>query len=372
MTETKTKERMDFLDIAKGIGGVWMIHCHVVHALLKPGIKVPWYYPDLLHGLPASCFLLCAGFVFIILFENAKKKNEIELRMKRLLYRCGQIILLGYGLQLPYFSLRKLLYTPISHTQLLRFFQANILQCIGLSLILLALFIWALKRFNTIFAGYCAGAIGLLIIFASYWIGEHTSFPIYLQSYFAFKQKSLFPIFPFGGILFFGAAAGSFYMYMKSRNKIQMAFIIFIIFGILFVYTSFSPLYAAFASWGRANPIHYINKIGQGLLALGVSYYLQKVTGLVKHLVDLHALIGIETPFVYAFHLVILYGYPFNFGLYQYFAASLSYAMVTLVAIILILFTLLFTWFWAEFKKRTPRGVRIFLLIIFLIFVFKP
>jgi len=361
---------MDFLDIVKGIACVWMIHRHVWNGLISKDAVIPKYYPDFMQGLAAPCFLIGAGFVFVILFESAKKKNEIGKRMKRLIYRCGQVILLGYALQLPAFSFRKVLFS-MTPDQKLFFFQANVLQCIGVSLILLSLFIWALKRINTLAAGYIAGVVGILIIWTTPWVCNNIHFPYYIQSYFSFTQKyTFFPLFPFAGILFFGAAAGSFYVQMKARNKLHLAFAIMIALGILIMLTRpVSFLQLPYQKFGIANPWANLYKAGQGLLALGVSYLLEKLTGFFKRFVDLLTLMGKEALFVYAFHLAIVYGCPLNNGLYKSFAGSLSYSSVMLVGLAVLLISLIFTWLWASFKKRWLLGVRLLLALGFLYFL---
>jgi uncharacterized membrane protein len=367
---TTPKERMDFLDIVKGIACVWMIHRHVWNGLISKDAAIPSYYPDFMQGLSAPCFLIGAGLIFIILFESAKKKNEIRKRMKRLLYRCGQVILLGYALQVPYFSLRRVLFS-ISPDQKLFLYQANVLQCIGLSLILLALFIWALKRFDTLLCGYIAAIVGIGIIWATPWMDAHAHLPTFINSYFTFHQKyTIFPLFPFAGILFFGAATGSFYLHMKARNKVTLSFIIMTALGVLLMLTRpVSFLQNPFLQYGNANPWANLYKIGEGLLALGISYALEKLTGFLKRFVDLLTLMGKEALFVYAFHLALVYGCPLNKGLYSSFASSLSYPSVLLVGLLILLITLIFTWLWSEFKKHWLLGVRLLLTLAFLLFI---
>src|SRR4030042_2772651 len=267
MAESKLKERMDFLDIVKGIACVWMIHRHVWNALIDPNEKIPSWYPNFMQGLAAPCFLIGAGFVFVILFNSVKIKNQVNKRMIRLIYRCSQVVILGYALQLPGFSLRKLF--SMSAKQQEVFFHANVLQCIGVSLILLSLFVYLLKRINTVAAGYISGIVGLLIIFSSPYVWKYADFPIWIQSYFSFKTKSLFPIFPFVGILFFGAAAASFYLQMTAKHKVALAFLIIGMLGVLFMLTRPSDfIQQYFWHYGKANPLIYLYKLGQGLLAL--------------------------------------------------------------------------------------------------------
>jgi len=372
MTEAQAKSRMDFLDILKGLACIWMVHRHVWNALIDQNEKIPSYYPDYLIGMAAPSFLISAGFVFIILFDSAQMKNEVNKRMKRLLYRCAQVIALGYALQLPYFSLRKMLFN-LTLEQKKYFFHANVLQCIGISLILLSLFIYLLKRINIIYASYLAGIIGLIIIFSSPWVWEHANFPIYFQSYFTFKTLSLFPIFPFSGILFLGAPAAAFYMQMKRKNKILMAFIIFTILGLFLMLTRWLHfIQQPFLNLGNANPLIYLYKLGQGLFFLGISYFLEKITGIFKFLIEYITLMGKEALFFYAFHLALVYGSPLNTGLYKLYAGSLSLNQVLLLGLLILIISLLFTILWHQLKKKFFYAPKITIGLIALIFIFKP
>lgn len=372
MSNDKSKQRMDFLDILKGIACIWMIHRHVWNALIDPNQKIPSYYPAFLIGLAAPCFLIGAGFIFIILFQSAKEKNQVNKRMKRLIYRSSQVILLGYFLQLPYYSIRKILFS-LNRAEKETLFHANVLQCIGISLILLAIFVYFLKRFNTIYIGYISGIVGLIIIFITPWVWKHADFPIWIQSYFSFKTKSLFPFFPFGGILFIGAAAASFYIQMKSRNKTELAFLIFGIIGLLLMITRpINTLQMLFWQYKNANPLIYLYKVGQGLLALYISYLLEKIPGILKKIVDWLTLMGKEALFVYAFHLIIIYGSPLSKGLYKAYKKSLDLTTILLLGLGIILLNIIGAHLWSKIKEKWLIILRILFAIAFLIFLIKP
>jgi hypothetical protein len=159
---------------------------------------------------------------------------------------------------------------------------------------------------------------------------------------------------------------------MKAIDRAKTAFYIFLIFGILFMLIRYTPLNAKYAPLGIVNPINYFHKIGEGLAAFGVSYFLAKVIGFFKRIVDVLLLMGKEALFVYSIHIIILYGYPFNFGFVHNFANSLSYSMATLLTIFILFLTLIFSWLWAKLKERSITAARVIIGILALIFIFKP
>jgi predicted MFS family arabinose efflux permease len=133
-----------------------------------------------------------------------------------------------------------------------------------------------------------------------------------------------------------------------------------------------TPLQHLFWQFKNANPLIYLYKVGQGLLALYVSYLLEKIPGILKKAVDWLTLMGKEALFVYAFHLIIIYGSPFNKGLYKYYKESLDLTTIMLLGIAIIFINIIGAYLWSEIKKRWLIILRILFAIAALIFIIKP
>lgn len=140
--KTKTG-RIPSLDYFRGIVIFLMIQGHLFRALLEPGVKKSSWFPfhEFIHGVVAPGFLFLAGYLFFHTIHN-KRKTDFLTKARQL----GGIVLLGYFLHLPFFSLTKIIEFWGSGTEL-KLFRMDILQTIGFSL-LIALLIWVfLRRF---------------------------------------------------------------------------------------------------------------------------------------------------------------------------------------------------------------------------------
>lgn len=196
--------RFIFVDLLRGLAVFVMIEVHVVNAILLPSLRTGDFFSVLnfINGLVAPSFIFIAGFAFAI---SARRKWNDYTRPSRPLFiqirRLGIIILIGYLLHLPVFSFQKLLFesTPQMWE---KFFQSDVLHCIGVSLIFLQILVFLIKREKWVYT--TAGIVGLIFIFGAplAWMKDYSgiiSQP--LAAYINNFNYSLFPLFPWSGIL---------------------------------------------------------------------------------------------------------------------------------------------------------------------------
>ena len=140
--------RVDAVDLFRFLVLFFMIQGHLFRAYLLPAIRQQQWYKlhEVFHGFVAPGFLFVAGFAAFLSFHN-KRQNYIHLdaaffkRLRRILF----VIAIGYWIHLPFLSLRK----TLQFVRLGRagdFLKVDILQCIGVGLLLFTLLAVLLKN----------------------------------------------------------------------------------------------------------------------------------------------------------------------------------------------------------------------------------
>ena len=170
---------LDWKNEAAGRCGAWtpwtcsasvvlffMIQGHLFRAYLLPALRQQSWYKmhEVFHGFVAPGFLFVAGFAAFLSFHN-KRQNYIHLdaaffkRLRRILF----VIAIGYWIHLPFLSLRK----TLQFVRLGRagdFLKVDILQCIGVGLLLFTLLAVLLKNEKVVvLLSALAGALFFLL-----------------------------------------------------------------------------------------------------------------------------------------------------------------------------------------------------------------
>ena len=137
----KEKVRYVSADLLRGLVIIIMIEVHVFNAFLLPELRQSGWFGVLnfINGLVAPSFLFVSGFAFQV--SSGGKLDEMRKLGKafwKKIARIFQIIIIGYALHLPFYSLSKTINE--STPQLLESFLAvDVLQCIGFGLLFLFL-----------------------------------------------------------------------------------------------------------------------------------------------------------------------------------------------------------------------------------------
>ena len=310
-------QRVDAVDLFRFFVLFFMIQGHLFRAYLLPAIRLEHWYKlhETLHGLVAPGFLFSAGFAAFLSFHN-KRQNYIHFdraffkRLRRILF----VIAIGYWIHLPFFSLRKTL-RFISQGQAGEFLKTDILQCIGVGLLLFTFFAVALKNEKIVaLISALAGALFFLLPETVKHIHLHPAIdPVFQLQRLHFSRSSPGPVFCSLGVI-----AAYVYVTAEKGNLLQDApgpghrFFPLVLFQI-------QPDLLQ----GRADPDRQPEQDRRRLSSCcGLSdWLLRRFKG---PLLAILIKAGTESLFVYVLHLFIIFNSIFGFGLKPVFQNSLT------------------------------------------------
>jgi uncharacterized membrane protein len=358
------KVRYLFVDLLRGWAVILMIEAHVVNGLLLPELKETTLFSIIhfLNGSVAPAFLFMAGFTFAV---ASQRKWAEYLHLQKAFYRqVGRllfILLLGYALHLPYFSLRKTL-VESTPNDFVSFFQVDILHTIAISLLALLFLLLIVReekrlRYLSLFV-----AAGIVFTTPVVWDYDFAKiFPLPLASYFNAQHGSPFPLFPWSAFVFCGVVASQFFLsarkngYEKSViQKIFWAGATIVVLGILSDYLPFS-IYRTYDFW-HTSPSFFMIRLGIVMIALTAMYYYEKRISSRSLVMQT---IGQESLFVYTVHIVLVYGSAVKNGsLVQIFGPSLNFADCLAIFLILTIVTCLIAYAWHFLKTSFSLASR--------------
>ncbi|HSQ35620.1 MAG TPA: heparan-alpha-glucosaminide N-acetyltransferase domain-containing protein [Candidatus Binatia bacterium] len=376
------KKRFYFIDQFRGWAVLFMVETHVVNAFLLPGLRSSPAYRalDFFNGLIAPAFLFIAGFSFAIV---AGRRWDGFLRPGKVFgkqfLRCLQILLIGYLLHVPQFSLPLLLRT-LKWSEKNIFWGVDVLHAIALSLLLMLLFIPIWRRRERYFVFLTAA--GLAVALLTPWLRSlplEKALPWALSGYLKRLPFSQFPLFPWMGFAFLGAAASWFWQTSRrSGDEARFFKLLFIVGASLVAVFSVIVLqpfaHIVFGSFNPAKPLFFFLKLGLVLALLSLLWRLGQRNGERPVLVTR---VGQESLPAYAFHIAVIYGGfsgPYGHSLAHLIGPTRSWIEVSAMAVVLILATgaLSLGWHWLK-QNRPLLAKSVFwlgagLLVIYMIF----
>ena len=374
----KEKVRYTFIDLLRGWAIILMIEPHVFNTFLLPELKQTGWFSvvSFINGLIAPAFLFVSGFVFEI--SSGSKLDDmrkLKLPFWKKLWRIISIILIGYALHLPHYSLTKIL-NKSTADQLQSFFAVDVLQCIGVGLLVL----FALKliiRSDKIYH-YTLIVLTLFVMFISpfFWKLEFTNyFHHVFANYFNRTNGSLFPIFPWINFILVGAIFAKYFLDAAGKGKedkfikaTTFSGIIMLLSGHLF----YSGLFPSFLTSILPNPVFFLERLGYVLVFAALCWYFNKWRNVRKSFV-LDS--GRESLLIYWLHLVIIYSVIWkNNSLASLIGSTLnvweSIGVTLVLMVLMVLVAKLWSWTKMKFPKYATKvawGVVGVLFIIFLV-----
>jgi len=356
------KVRYLFVDLLRAWAVILMIEAHVVNGLLRPDLKETTVFGVIhfLNGFVAPAFLFMAGFTFAV---SSQRRWEDYLHLRKPLFRqarrLGFILLLAYALHLPYFSLRKTI-EETTPQDIASFFQVDILHTIAVSLLILLLVLLIVRRETWL--RYSAFVLAVIVVFSTpiVWDYDFTNiFPLPIASYFNVKQLSVFPLFPWAGFVFCGTLTSQFFLSAQVRGEEKRMLGRIFLAGAVVALVGFLsdrlPIqaYRTYDFW-HTSPSFFMIRLGIVMMALsGMWWYEKKVSprsGFMQ-------VIGQESLFVYALHIIIVYGSAIPDGsLAQIFGSKLNFVECLGVCLALTTFTCLIAVVW-HYLKTNRRGL---------------
>jgi uncharacterized membrane protein len=366
--------RLVIVDVARVLAILFMIQGHALDVLLAPTYRQGavfgvWLF---LRGLTAPVFFTLSGVSFTLsTIRNWEHYSRPSKKLLRRLARFSFFVLLGYAMHLPAASLHDFQYVDTAGWQ--GWFQVDVLQCIGFTLIslqILVLLAAAPRRLP-----YWAGGLGAGIILATplTWTSEwmHHS-PLVLASYLNGLSGSIFPLFPWAGFVYCGAALG--YALRKWSDQKSSAAVPLLATGLalglsgLLLIKPLHAVYTALDFW-TTSPSFFLIRLGCVCLLLALFSWVTARWNLPHHACRSLAQ---ESLLIYFVHICILYGSIWNVGLRQLVGSTLA-PLPTLGWIIALTATMVILgWGWNWLKRTEPRPSYLLRFAVLLLAVFHP
>lgn len=364
----KEKVRYISADLLRGLVIIIMIEVHVFNAFLIPELRQTGWFSILnfINGLVAPSFLFVSGFAFQV--SSGSKLDEMRKLGKAFWKKIGrifQIVIIGYGLHLPFYSLSKSINeaTP----QLLEsFFAVDVLQCIGFGLLFLFLTRLLIKSDKVYHYFLIASLIFVTLISPFLWRIEFADYlPIAVANYFNRLHGSLFPIFPWLNFLLAGGIFAKYFVDARERN-IEEKFIklsaitgfIVLLFGHLF----YSGLFPKTLTSILPNPVFYLERLGYIFVLFYLCWIVDRKTN-IKNTFIMDA--SRESLLVYWLHLIVIYGMFWGGkSLAIIIGSTYNGLEASIATLILITLMIIIAKIWGRLKKTYPKYVAVFVRVV--------
>lgn len=337
-----------------------MIETHTVNALLDPALRRGIFFNALtyLNGLVAPAFLFCAGLGFAI-FLSRKNDDIVTLGggFRSYLGKCLFIVILGYSLHVPFFSLRGMIGAgPEAWTGML---QVDVLQVIGVTLILLLAIAVLARSARSRIASVLALTAAALLWGYRYPDGPGAGPPAWLLAYFSRDLSPLFTIVPWAGFLTTGFLAGTYFTVAAASGREKEAIRSFALIssGFLAIAPAVSvftrSLYGAGDYWYWSAEYFLVRLGSVGLVMCGLWFLLRKGEGPGSAVLGVF---GRESLPVYYIHLIIVYGKDFEWSFVRLIPRGGDYFLCAGLSVVLTGAMYLFGRWWGATKRAYPRA----------------
>ena len=326
--------RLYFIDAVRAFAILMMLQGHFIYTLIDPVYKdsaytayTIWSY---FRGITAPTFFTISGLVFAYLLQKAYAKGDDKPRIKKGLLR--GLLLLGIG-----YSLRINMLSWLNGQFNTYFLVVDVLQCIGISLILLVTLHVLLKKYSYLFS-IVLFIIGFMCFITEplYRNLEITNLPLILANYMTTTNGSVFTILPWFGYSAFGAFISTIFFRRVHRERFKIwTIILFFTIGLLLLFCSTQVLakiyhVTAIDLFKLSAGYNYLfTRLGDVLIIFAIFYTFEfalKKAIIVK--------IGQKTLSIYVIHFIILYGSFTGYGLKRFFYKSLHPTETILGAIL--------------------------------------
>ncbi|WP_223551629.1 heparan-alpha-glucosaminide N-acetyltransferase domain-containing protein [Aestuariivivens sp. NBU2969] len=316
--------RLYFIDTVRAFAILMMLQGHFIDTLIDPIYRDPsniiytiWVY---FRGITAPTFFTISGMVFMYLLLRAYAKGDDKPRIKKGLLRGLLLIGIGYSLRI------NLIGWLTGHFNF-NFLAVDVLQCIGLSLIISVGLYVILKRQSYVLS------LVLVLLGTACFLTEPLyrtlslpSVPLFIGNYMSKSHGSVFTILPWFGYMAYGAWLATVFFRHLQKPKFKLFTIIaFFVIGGLLINCSSWFLIKLYHMTGfellnaSANYNYLFTRFGNVLILFAFFYTFERF--LKQSLVTK---IGQKTLSIYVVHFIIIYGSYTGFGLKRYFYKSLT------------------------------------------------
>lgn len=324
--------RVLFVDVLRLLALLQMVNGHTLDAVLanseRTGVAFERY--GYARGLVSVAFLVVAGISFhLTTVARLSRHRADRAAIRRRFVRASQVVAVGYLLQVKWSGVY---FEPLHAEAALRsLFRCEVLQCIGLSLLVLELLALVCTKPAQLVSA--SGALALLVFMLAPWAELASGHgPLSLvNGLLGHGQASQFPLFPWSGYVFAGVVLGALALPAGGHTPLlrRMAGLV----------TGACVIGAA--SWGTrvampfvlhvrasSTPWFVLEKLAVIALLLAL---LALLTHRLKSLPSVLTILGSETLVLFVFHLQVIYGG--HWALAHRFGRSLSWPDALLVAL---------------------------------------
>jgi len=339
-------ERFKFLDLLKGYAVIMMIQGHTISAVLVPEAKETAFYQFLhiLRGLTAPAFLIASGCGLAFSISRKREANPLKVLLYRMM-KIFPILVIGYFLHLPRFSLYQLL-TQSSRQEIIQFFQCDILQTIGWSVIILQIFLTFIRDRRLIIFFTITGLLSVLYFTPQ--VNNWVSSPNFFTQLLTPNFGSNFPLFPFSAYLLLGFFFGLEFYELQKRTGIKNINRAIFVIGLVFFSASFFIKNSNFSL--------FLFRTGSLILFMSLFLTFERVK---NRIVSFFVVIGQESLLIYFVHLIIVYGSALNKGFIHYWKENLNTELSIVLANALIVVMLGMGYLWHSLKEENPVACRV-------------
>ncbi len=332
-TTPRTAPRFYILDFVRLVAMILMMQGHTLDALVSPThlniAEFPWSVWHFLRGLTAPIFLMLSGAVQVF----ANKRDGLggvvgsigsECYWKQLRWA---LTLIGIGYLLV-FPANRLLDLPfVSPEGWYFFFQVNILQLSGLTLIGV-MTVMRYTRSSGQFARISM-VIGVVLMLVSPLVHQiqwsdflHQS----LASYLTAHHGSLFFVFPYSAYMFFGVSIGALLQATDIAQREHVFPRVMFRWGIIIAGLGLIGTYSPVVvypphDYYLASPHFVMLRLGCALVLMSGLSYLYRFS---RALEQYYSRLGKKSLYIYTAHLILLFGTPWFGGIARTLYRSLD------------------------------------------------
>ena len=351
--------RLYFIDAVRAFAILMMLQGHFIDTLLDVSYRddsstvfTIWKY---FRGITAPTFFTISGLIFSYLLIKAKRSGNANMRMKKGFYRGLMLIGIGYLLRIPIFEW---LFWKFDSFY---FLVIDVLQCIGLSLILVVgIYKLTLKR--TLIFSILMFILGFVTFLTEplYRYIDLPNLPKLFANWMTKDYGSVFTILPWFGYVAFGAfIATIFYRYLE-RPKFKIGIILgFLIVGTLLIFKSGYILMHIYyiTDLKLLKDVAFYNylftRLGNVLILFALFYaaenYIKK---------PLILKIGQKTLSIYVIHFIIIYGSFTGIGLNTIIGKTLLPWQAIIGALMFLTIVCFISFYYVRTNAFVYNGVR--------------
>lgn len=375
--------RIQFIDLLRGLAVIVMVQTHVFNATARPEILASPLFEVIrfIDGLVAPSFLFASGMAYAV---TTRRKIADYLTFGRPLFRqLGRLLLIlgiGYLLHIPRFEFHHVMHVAGGEAWL-RFFQADVLHCIAVSLLVLQALLLVLRSEQLLSFAATLLALGIVAATPVVWsIDFLPILPAPVAAYMNGLHYSLFPLFPWAAFLLLGVVTGHLFMQARLRAEegserqfmrgLAAAGVGVLLFSLAIA--PFEPLIYPVYDYWRTGPSFVFLRLALVALVLYGLFLYEKRRGVSAR--NLVTLAGRESLLVYVAHLMLIYGQLGGPSFAERTRGTFGYLEASAVTVGLVALMFGAALGWERLKKGPPRikqGIQTaFVVALVLLFFF--